>query len=140
MRNGRATWAELADKLKLSPPAAADRVRRLEERGVIRGYTAVVDAEAVGYPLTAFVSITLDRPKSRGDFLKIVADTAEIVEAHHVAGEHDYLLKVRCRSTKDLDRVLTEVLKSHAGVTRTQTVIVLATAKESLETPLAREH
>src|SRR5258706_4468460 len=133
MRRGRASWAELAKHLGLSPPAAAERVRKLEERGVIRGYAALVSAEALGYPLTAFVAVTLEHPKHRQAFLRRVAGMKEIVECHHVTGDYDYLLKVRSRSTQDLDRVLSEKLKAVAGVARTVTTIVLSTVKESVE-------
>lgn len=136
MRNGRATWAELADHLDLSAPAAADRVRRLEQRGVIRGYAALVDPEAAGYPLAAFVSVALDRPDRRNAFLKRIATLPEIAECHHVAGEDDYLLKVRCRGTRDLDRLLVQSLKTIPGI-RTRTTVVLATEKESVLIPLA---
>ncbi len=137
MRRGRATWAELAKHLHLSPPAAAERVRKLEERGVIRGYAALVSAEALGYPLTAFVAVTLERPQHRPAFLRRVAGMKEIVECHHVTGDYDYLLKVRSRSTQDLDRVLSEKLKAVPGVARTVTTIVLSTSKETVEVPIA---
>jgi len=135
MQNGRATWADLAQHLGLSAPAAADRVRRLEEKGVIRGYAALVDPESVGYPLTAFVAIAFDRPDRRTAFLKRIASLAEVSECHHVAGDDDYLLKVRCRGTRDLDRLLIESLKTIPGV-RTRTTVVLGTAKESAIVPL----
>jgi Lrp/AsnC family leucine-responsive transcriptional regulator len=137
MRRGRASWAEVAKILRLSPPAAAERVRKLEERGVIRGYAALVNAEALGYPLTAFVAVTLERPQHRKAFLQRVGSMKEIAECHHVAGDYDYLLKVRTRSTQDLDRILSEKLKAVAGVARTVTTIVLSTAKESVEVPIA---
>jgi Lrp/AsnC family transcriptional regulator, leucine-responsive regulatory protein len=136
MQNGRATWAELANHLGLSAPAAADRVHRLEERGVIRGYAALVDAEAAGYPLAAFVAVALDRPDRRAAFLKRIAALPEVAECHHVAGDDDYLLKVRCRGTRDLDRLLVESLKTIPGV-RTRTTVVLATTKESVLVPVA---
>lgn len=139
MNQGRATWTELAQHLGLSAPAAADRVRRLEERGVIRGYAALIDPEAAGYPLAAFVTVVLDRPDRRAAFLKRVAALAEVLECHHVAGDDDYLLKVRCRNTADLDRLLVESLKSIPGVVRTRTAIVLSTAKETVRVPLAED-
>jgi Lrp/AsnC family leucine-responsive transcriptional regulator len=139
MRQGRVSWTDLAQHLGLSAPSAAERVHRLEQRGVIRGYAALVDAEAAGYPLLAFVAVVLDRPDRRGSFLKRVATLAEIAECHHVAGEDDYLLKVRCRSTLDLDRFLVESLKSTPGVVRTRTTIVLSTAKESVAVPIAED-
>ncbi len=139
MRQGRVTWTDLADHLGLSAPAAADRVHRLEQRGVIRGYAALVDPAAAGYPLTAFVAVLLDRPDRRAAFLKRIAALAEIAECHHVAGDDDYLLKVRCRSTADLDRFLVESLKTTPGVLRTRTTIVLSTAKESVAVPIAED-
>jgi Lrp/AsnC family leucine-responsive transcriptional regulator len=137
MRLGRATWSELADHVGLSAPAAADRVRRLEERGVIQGYAALVDAAAVGYPLTAFVAVRLDRPKHRAPFLARVRATPEIAECHHVTGDDDYLLKVRCRSPQHLDEILTASIKGPREVVRTRTTIVLSTAKETVVLPLA---
>src|SRR5918911_5181874 len=94
--SGRESWTRLAELLGVTGPAAADRVRRLEERGVIRGYAALVDPEAVGARLTAFVAVTLEHPKHRRAFLERVDALAEVQECHHVAGDDDYLLKVRC--------------------------------------------
>ncbi len=139
MQQGRVSWTDLAGHLGLSAPSAAERVHRLEQRGVIRGYAALVDAEAAGYPLTAFVSVVLDRPDRRTAFLKRIANLPEIAECHHVAGDDDYLLKVRCRNTLDLDRFLVESLKTLPGVARTRTTIVLSTAKESVEVPIAED-
>jgi Lrp/AsnC family transcriptional regulator, leucine-responsive regulatory protein len=136
MREGRTTWAELAQLLGLSGPAAADRVRRLEERGVIRGYAALVDPEAVGLGVTAFVAVTLERPEHRAGFLDAVGGMPEVQECHHVAGEDDYLLKVRCRAMRDLERLVGEVLKGLPGVARTRTSVVLSTRKETPVLPL----
>ena len=129
--NGRVSWAELAQNLGLSGPAAADRVRRLEERGIIQGYSATVNHEALGFGLTAFISVTLDKPAHREGFLSEVGRHPSIAECHHIAGDHDYLLKVRCRGTRDLERLLSEVIKGVPGVARTRTAIVLGTAKET---------
>ena len=128
--DGRTSWAELAGELGLSAPAVAERVRRLRARGVIRGVHAVLDPAAVGLGLTAFVAVTLVHPRYRGSFLKMVKDRDEVKEAHHMAGEDDYLLKVHCRDTGHLEHFLTDVVKGVAGVQRTRTSIVLGTAKE----------
>jgi len=133
---GRETWAGLGESLGMTGPAAAERVRRLEEAGVIKGYTALVEPEAVGLGLTAFVAVTLERPASRAGFLRKVASLGEVLECHHIAGDDDYLLKVRCRGPLDLDRVLSEELKGVPGVGRTRTTIVLATAKETTVLPV----
>lgn len=136
MGHGRATWAELAEGLGLSGPATADRVRRLEERGVIRGYAALVAPEAIGLPLTAFIAVTLERPRDRVVFLERVRALPEVQECHHVAGEDDYLLKVRCAGPRDLDRVISDELKDAPGVVRTRTAIVLTTEKDTIALPL----
>jgi Lrp/AsnC family transcriptional regulator, leucine-responsive regulatory protein len=136
LRNGRATWAELGKHLGLSAPSAADRVHKLEERGIIRGYAALVDATSVGYPLTAYVSVTLASHNKRAAFLKAIGKMEQVAECHHVAGDDDYLLKVRCRGTQDLDRLLAAELKDKMGVARTRTTIVLSTAKESVYVPV----
>jgi Lrp/AsnC family leucine-responsive transcriptional regulator len=133
---GRESWTRLAETLGVTGPAAAERVRRLEERGVIRGYAALLDPEAVGARLTAFVAATLEHPRHRRAFLKRVAELAEVQECHHVAGDDDYLLKVRCSDTAHLDRVLSEELKGVPGVLRTRTTIVLGTVKETTVLPL----
>ena len=137
MEHGRATWAELGQLLGLSAPATAERVRKLEKEGVIRGYAALPDPERLGYPLLAFVSVTLASQRSRSAFLKAIAKMEEVLEAHHVAGDDDYLLKVRCHNTHDLDRVLAQELKARHGVAHTRTTIVLATAKETARLPIA---
>jgi Lrp/AsnC family leucine-responsive transcriptional regulator len=136
MREGRTTWAELAQLLGLSGPAAADRVRRLEERGVIRGYAALVDPEAVGLGVATFVAVTLERPEHRAGFLDAVSEMPEVQECHHVAGEDDYLLKVRCGTMRDLERLVSEGLKGLPGVARTRTSVVLSTQKETPVLPV----
>jgi Lrp/AsnC family leucine-responsive transcriptional regulator len=128
--DGRISWAELAAELGLSAPAVAERVKRLRKRGWIRGFHAVLDPAALGLGLTAFVAVTLTHPRHRGGFLKMVAARAEVKEAHHLAGDADYLLKVHCRDTAHLEHFLTSVLKAVTGVERTRTSIVLGTAKE----------
>ena len=140
MMNGRMTWAELASCLGLSSPATAERVHRLEEQGVIKGFTALVEPEAVGCGLTAFVAVTLERPEHRNSFLQRITEMGEVQECHHVAGEDDYILKVRCRGTRDLERVVSDEIKSMPGVVRTRTSIVMSTHKETPVPPIFPEH
>jgi Lrp/AsnC family transcriptional regulator, leucine-responsive regulatory protein len=134
--DGRASWATLGDTLGMTGPAAAERVRKLEEAGVIRGYAALISPEAVGASLTAYIAVTLDHPKTRAAFLRRVARLSEVQECHHVAGDDDFLLKVRCAGTADLDRLLTDELKALPGIVRTRTTVVLRTMKESVVVPL----
>jgi Lrp/AsnC family leucine-responsive transcriptional regulator len=137
MKNGRASWVDLGQHLGLSAPSAADRVRKLEQSAVIRGYAPLLDAESLGYPLVAFVSVTLGSHRNRSAFLRAIDKLDEVSECHHVAGDDDYLLKVRCRGTRDLDRLLARELKDRIGVAKTRTIIVLSTAKETVRVPLA---
>ena len=130
MERARTTWAELGSLLGLSAPAAADRVRKLEEAGVIRGYAALVDPEAAGCGLGAFVSVTLERADDRGAFLDLVRTQPEVLECCHIAGAEDYVLKIRCADTRALERLISDRIKSVPGV-RTRTGVILSTVKET---------
>lgn len=136
MTQARTTWADLGALLGLSAPAAADRVRKLEELGVIKGYTALIEPEAVGYGLAAFIAVTLDCSGQRPEFLQQVHGVPEIQECHHIAGAEDYILKVRCTSTRDLERLITEEIKSLPGV-KTRTTVILSTIKETPVLPVS---
>jgi len=138
MADGRASWAELGEHLGLSAPAAAERVRKLEDRGVIRQFAAVPDPALAGYPVLAFVFVTLLSQARRKAFLAAVGRNASILECHHVAGDDDYLLKVRCQTMGDLDLLLSDDLKGRMGVARTRTTVVLGSAKETSALPVVQ--
>ena len=131
VNNARITWSELASLLKLSGPSTADRVRRLEEKKIIKGYITLIDHKAIGYTLLAYVFVTLGHPNSRAVFLKTAQELSEVLECHHITGDDDYLLKVRCKDTDHLDQFLNDHLKQIAGVIKTRTTIVLSSAKEN---------
>ena len=136
MTVGRATWAELGQLLGLSAPAAAERVRKLEESGVIKHFAAIPNPETLGLGLLAFVAVTLGSHGQRQSFLRAIAKLAQITECHHVAGDADYLLKIRCAGTRELDHLLAVELKEKLQVASTRTTIVLSTAKETFSLPL----
>lgn len=129
-RNARKTQSEIAREIGLSQPAVADRIRKLEERGVLQSYVARVDAAELGVDITAFIGVGIEHPKFFDAFTRKVKGLDEVLECHRVAGEDSYLLKVKTRNTRSLDRLLVEVLRTLPGVTRTHTTIVLATIKE----------
>lgn len=129
--NGRATWADLAHILGLSAPSTAERVKRLEEKGFIVGYSAILNHRLIGYTITAFIAVSLSHPKYMADFLNGIEEMIEAEECHHVAGDYDYVLKVRCKDTEHLDKFLNENLKILPGISRTRTTIVLSSSKES---------
>ena len=128
--NGRATWTELGLQLQLSIPTIAERVKKLEEQGVLQGYRVIVDYGALGFALTALVFVTLAHPKHRAEFIQKINSSAEVLECLHVTGDDDYMLKVVCRDSKHLDMFLNEHLKSIVGVAKTRTIIALSAPKE----------
>ncbi|MER8045543.1 Lrp/AsnC family transcriptional regulator [Streptomyces sp. NPDC094032] len=101
---GRASFAELARAVSMSASAVTERVRRLEEAGVIAGYTAVVDQERLGLPILAFVRLRYPNGNYK-PFHDLVAATPEILEAHHVTGDDCFVLKVATRSMKHLEEI-----------------------------------
>lgn len=127
---GRITWAELGSLLGLSAPASADRVRRMEEKGIIKGYTALLNHKSLGYSLMAFVSLSLSHPKHKQFFLESIQECPEIQECYHTLGCDDYLMKIRCHNTEHLDIFLNEYLKLIPGVLKAKTTIILSSIKE----------
>ncbi|PWS52806.1 ArsR family transcriptional regulator [Streptomyces sp. FT05W] len=103
-RDGRVTFAELARAVSMSPSAVTERVRRLEEVGVISGYTAVVDPERLGMPILALVRLRYPNGNYK-PFHDLTASTPEILEAHHVTGDDCFVLKVTARSMRHLEEV-----------------------------------
>jgi Lrp/AsnC family leucine-responsive transcriptional regulator len=134
--DARTSNAELGRRLGLAASAVLERIRKLERRGVIRGYSARIDPRAVGCQLLAFVFVQVDeRPAGPGLGDRLAA-IPEVQEVHHVAGEDCYLLKVRCDSPEHLGRLLKERLGPLPGVLRTRTTVALGTVKETLELAL----
>ena len=127
--DGRMSYTDLGKSTGLSTSAVHQRVRRLEQRGVLRGYAALVDAEAVGLPLTAFISIKPIDPSAPDDAPDRLAELAEIEACHSVAGEESYILKVRVASPGDLESLLATI-RSKANVS-TRTTVCLSTPFEA---------
>jgi Lrp/AsnC family transcriptional regulator, leucine-responsive regulatory protein len=128
-RDGRMSFTDLARATGLSTSAVHQRVRRLEAAGVIRGYTAVLDPEALGLPLTAFVSVTPLDPAAPDDVPERLADLTEIEACHSVAGAENYILKVRVPTPGHLETLLARI-RAHADVS-TRTTVVLSTPYEN---------
>jgi len=135
-QDGRISNAEIARKVSLAPSAVLERVRKLEDRNVIRGYAASLDAKQVGFGLTAFVSVRTNECGDGTD--ELLARIPEVLEVHDVAGEDSYLLKVRAADPEDLAVLLREKLKSIPTVISTRTTVVLHTVKETTALPLDR--
>lgn len=103
-RNGRAGYAELARAVSMSASAVTERVRQMEEAGIIQGYAAVVDPERLGLPILAFVRLRHPTANYK-PFHDLVAVTPEILEAHHVTGDDCFVIKVAARSMRHLEEV-----------------------------------
>jgi Lrp/AsnC family leucine-responsive transcriptional regulator len=126
--DGRMSYTDLGRATGLSTSAVHQRVRKLEERGVIHGYAAVVDPQAVGLPLTAFISVTPLDPAAPDDAPDRLVHLDQIESCYSVAGEESYILKVRVPTPGDLETLLAEI-RAVANV-RTRTTIVLSTPYE----------
>ncbi|MBD5606793.1 MAG: Lrp/AsnC family transcriptional regulator, partial [Candidatus Eremiobacteraeota bacterium] len=128
-RNARSTFADLGALVGLKPPAVHERVKRLEQRGYIRGYAARLAPKRLGIELAAFVSAYTTADVEYERFHAAVARLPEVTEIHSVAGDESFVLKVMTRSTAHLDDFLTR-LKAVPGIARTRTTIVLSTPFE----------
>jgi Lrp/AsnC family leucine-responsive transcriptional regulator len=136
-KNCRLPLAKIGEKVGLSAPSVVERIKRLEERGVIKGYIAVLDARKLGKDITGFVGVLIKHPELIGAFEQAVEGLEDVLECHHVTGEYTLFLKVKTASTSSLEKLLSHI-RSIAGVERTETMIVLSTHTERLQ--LAIEH
>ena len=129
-KNGRTRRNDLAQVVELSIPSVSERMKKLEENGIITGYTAFVDPKKVGKDITAFISVTVDSSKHYGSFLDHAKMTDEILEIHSVTGTGTHLIKVRTENTSTLEKLLSKI-QAWSGIVNTTTSIVLSTMKET---------
>lgn len=130
--NARASLKELADATGLSIPATAERLKRLQEAGIIRGFQADVDPAKVGYPVQAWVGIQVPQP-GKGPFLARLSESPQVLECHHVSGHDSYLMHVIAESLQDLESFLSSV--NAWGETRTSIVFSTPIQRRSLSNP-----
>jgi Lrp/AsnC family leucine-responsive transcriptional regulator len=136
-RDARTPNAEIARQVGMAPSATLERLRKLEERGVVLGYAAHIDPDAVGLPLLAYVFVRSgDEPAAAEETERRLAAIPEVLEVHHVAGEDCFLLKVRATGTADLGRLLRDVIGGIPSVRTTRTTIVLRTVKSGAPLPV----
>jgi Lrp/AsnC family leucine-responsive transcriptional regulator len=137
-RDGRGSYAEVGQAVGMSGPSAHERVKKLESRGVIRGYAALVDPTQLGYGVLAFIFIKQVPGTIATDLTGNFAEIEEIEECHHIAGEADYLLKVRATDTRHLERVLHSI-QAMPHVFTTETQVVFSSAFERRPLRLGRD-
>jgi len=136
--NGALTNAELAEKVRLSASQSSRRRQRLEEAGVIRGYRAEIEPTRVGLTVTVYIQVSLatHSGKNAQRFRDLVAHTPEILEAHALTGDADYLMKVVVEDLAALGRLVNQVLLPHESVERVRSNVVLETLKQGGRLPL----
>lgn len=134
--DGRVSNADLARRVGMAPSAVFERVRRLEGKGVIRGYGAHLDPRSLDRGLLAFVLVRSDERAGDVSTGQALAREPEVLEVHHVAGQDSYLVKVRVKDPEALGRLLRERFGAIPGVRATQSTIALETMKESWALPV----
>jgi Lrp/AsnC family leucine-responsive transcriptional regulator len=135
--DGRRSYADLAGDLGMAAPSVHERVRKLEARGVIRGYSASVDPAALGLSVLAFTWVTQAPGTIATDLTADFAGIAEIEECHHIAGEADYILKIRARDMDHLGQVV-RLVQTTQHVFSTETDVVFTTGFEGRPLPTTR--
>ena len=135
-QNARTSNAEIARQIDMAPSAVLERIRRLEAKGVILGYEARINPEALGLGLLAFVFVRSRDFAGEERTVELLSQIPEVQEAHDIAGEDCFLLKVRTTDAKSLGRLLRERIGSTGDVQSTRTTIVLETVRESARLPL----
>ena len=134
-RDGRLSYADIGATVGMSGPSAHERVKKLEARGVIRGYMAAVDPDSIGLGVLAFMWVTQAPGTIADDLASDFAMVSEIEACHRIAGEGDYLLKIRASAPSDLERVV-RIVQGTRHVFRTETDVVFSTPFERRPLPI----
>jgi Lrp/AsnC family leucine-responsive transcriptional regulator len=129
-KQGRMRRNDLAERVGLSLPSVSERLRKLEEAGIITGYFAKLDYRMLGKDITAFVLATIDSSKHYSAFVEHVQGMDDVLECHAITGEGTHLLKIRTENTTSLEKLLAKI-QSWSGVVKTTTSVVLSTPKET---------
>ncbi|MGH7907093.1 MAG: Lrp/AsnC family transcriptional regulator [Candidatus Binataceae bacterium] len=134
--HGRIPHVKLGEQVGLSAPSVIERVKKLEDSGIIVGYHASVDAKTLGKDVTAFIGVSITHPKTIGLFEESVDLFEDVLECHHVTGEHTVLLKIKTANTSSLEKLI-RAIRLIEGVARTETMVVLSTHTERTQITFA---
>jgi Lrp/AsnC family transcriptional regulator, leucine-responsive regulatory protein len=126
-RNCKQALTEIGKQVGLTASSVVERIKKLEDADVVRGYVALVDARALGKDVTAFIGVSISHPRAFEPFEKEVERAADVLECHHVTGQHT--LKVKTENTETLEQLIDQIRRIE-GVTRTETMVVLSTIAE----------
>lgn len=130
----KAPLAHLGKRVGLSAPSVMERIRKLEEAGIIRGYHALLNSRKVGLDVTAFIGVSMT-PNGLAPLESQLSHFEEVLECHHVTGAYTMLLKVKTQNTETLERLISRI-RLIDGVTRTETLVVLSTLLERTQVPV----
>lgn len=136
-KDGRAQRNTIAEIVHLSVPSVSERMRKLEERGLISEYNAVLDSKKFNFDITAFIFVEVDGSDQYENFVEQVTEHPEVLECHSITGDGSHILKVRTKNTESFEKFLS-LIQSWNGVTRTRSNIVLTSFKETRELPVER--
>lgn len=126
--NSRENASVIGEKINMSVSAVIERIKKLENTGVIKQYTVVLDNKLIGKDVAAYISVAIEHPKFYDGFTAYVASCGEIISCNYVAGDYDFFLTVNTDSTASLEKLINDI-KRVGGVSRTKTLIVLSTLK-----------
>ncbi|MBD3408823.1 MAG: winged helix-turn-helix transcriptional regulator [Ignavibacteriales bacterium] len=133
--NAKTSRSHIAEAIGLSTPSVSERLNKLEERGLIKGYEAIVDRKALGFDILVFIIVISDTSKRFPQFVERAVEHPNILECHAVMGEGSHILKAVARNTANLEKLLGEI-QSWPGVLSTQSSFALSTAKETTKFPI----
>jgi len=136
-KDGRAQRNTIADIVHLSVPSVSERMRKLEQRGLISEYNAILDAKKFNFDITAFIFVEVDGSERYANFVEKVLQHPEVLECHSITGDGSHILKVRTKNTESFEKLLS-LIQSWDGVTRTRSNIVLSSFKETRNLPIER--
>lgn len=134
--NAKISYAEISDHVGLAVSSVNERLKKLQQKGVIQKYCTLISAEKVGLDTLAFVQILINDPQTEEHFLKKINELDEVLECHCISGDFSFMLKVRCESPPHLEQFLREKIKKIPGVGRTNSIIALNTSKEKMRLPI----
>lgn len=137
--NSKTSNADIAREVGMAPSAVFERIKKMEEKGIIKSYNAHLNAKLVGQGLLAFVLVRTESKQTEVSTGKLLAELPEVLEAHHIAGEDCYLLKVRTEDTESLGHLLEDTFRQIGSVISTKTTIVLNTIKETNQIKISQE-
>jgi Lrp/AsnC family leucine-responsive transcriptional regulator len=136
-KDGRSQRNKLAEIVHLSVPSVSERMRKLEEKDLIKGYTALLDSKKFKFDITAFVFVEVDGSDNYPIFIEHAVEEPEILECHSITGDGSHILKIRTENTSSFEQLLSKI-QSWDGVSKSRSNVVLSSFKETTELPIEK--